>query len=165
MRKTVVWCVGNPILQDDGAGPELYRRLSGTPVAGLVAVDCGVTPENHVAPLAKLIREYAGEPLLLIVVDAADMGLPGGSIRRISPGDLADVPLGAHGIPLDLVLSPLLPDMELVIIGIQPARRGLGDSLSPEVADAVSRLASVIREGRWDEIEPCRPYQENCSPR
>ena len=55
--------------------------------------------------------------------------------------------------------------MELVIIGIQPARHGLGDSLSPEVANAVSRLASLIREGRWDEIEPCRPYQENCSPR
>ncbi len=165
MRKTVVWCVGNPILQDDGAGPELFRELSGTPVAGLVAVDCGVTPENHVAPLARLLREDAGDPPLLIVADAADMDLPGGSTRRLSPGDLADAPLGAHGIPLNLVLSPLLSDMELVMIGIQPARRGLGESLSPEVADAVSRLASVIREGRWHEIEAYRPYQENCSPR
>lgn len=158
-----MWCIGNPLLQDDGAGPALFHLLSESPAEGIEAVNCEATPENYAAPLERLVRESLGEePVLLIVADASDMGLPAGALRRLSVEDLSDVLFNAHGIPLSLILAPVLRDIELVVIGVQPAMRGLGESLSPEVSRSVALLARLLRDGRWGEIEP---YQENCSPR
>ena len=90
------------------------------------------------------------------------MGLPGGSVRRMRLDEFAGVAFGTHGIPLPLLLAPLLPELDVTVLGIQPARMGFGDSLSPEVSRAVETLVPLLLEGRWNEVEP---YQENCSPR
>ena len=156
MRKTVLWCVGNPLLRDDGVGPALYRLLSESPAEGIDAVDCAVTPENYAAPLLRLSE--GDEKPLLIVVDASDMGLQAGAIRRLAAEDLPDSLFNSHGVPLSMILAPLIGDIDLVVIGIQPAERGLGEGLSQAASRSVDLLARLLREGRWGEIEP---YQEN----
>lgn len=159
MRHTVLWCVGNPLLQDDGAGPALFTILEDAAPEQLRVVNCETTPENFISPLTRSIRD---ENVCLLIVDAAEMGLPGGSVRRMRLDEFAGVAFGTHGIPLPLLLAPLLPELDVAVLGIQPARRGFGDSLSPEVSRAVETLAPLLLEGRWNEVEP---YQENCSPR
>ena len=159
MRHTILWCVGNPLLQDDGAGPALFTILEGAAPEQLRVVNCETTPENYIAPLTQAIRN---DSVHLLIVDAAEMGLPGGAVRRMRLDEFAGVAFGTHGIPLPLLLAPLLPELEVTVLGIQPARRGFGDSLSPEVSLAVETLAPLLLEGRWDEVEA---YQENCSPR
>ena len=159
MRHTVLWCVGNPLLQDDGAGPALFTILEGTPSEQLCVVNCETTPENFIAPLTRSVRNGNVQ---LLIVDAAEMGLPGGAVRRMRLDEFAGVAFGTHGIPLPMLLAPLLPKLEVTVLGIQPARRGFGDSLSPEVSRAVETLAPLLLEERWDEVEP---YQENCSPK
>ena len=159
MRHTVLWCVGNPLLQDDGAGPALFTILEGVAPGQLRVVNCETTPENYIAPLTRAIRN---DSVHLLIVDAAEMGLPGGAVRRMRLDEFAGVAFGTHGIPLPMLLAPLLPELDVTVLGIQPARRGLGDSLSPEVSRAVETLAPLLREGRWEEVDP---YQENCSPR
>ena len=156
MNKTILWCIGSPILLDDGAGPALFSELEAFPAEGVVPVNCETTPENWIAPLSK------NPPLVLMVADAADMGLPGGSVRRMNLEDTGGVTFSSHGIPLSLLLEPFRDTMEIIVIGIQPARRGFGDRLSPEAADAVKRVAGVLRSGRTEELER---YQENLSPR
>ena len=156
MNKTILWCIGSPILLDDGAGPALFSELEAFPAEGVVPVNCETTPENQLAPLRK------NPPRVLIVADAADMGLPGGSVRRMNLEDTGGISFSSHGIPLSLLLEPFRDTMEIIVIGIQPARRGFGDRLSPEAADAVKRVAGVLRSGRTEELER---YQENLSPR
>lgn len=156
MENTTLWCVGNPLLSDDGAGPALFSQLAASPPEGLTVVDCGTTPENYLAPLRK------SPPALLIVADAAEMGLPPGSLRRMELGDAGGISFSSHGIPLSLLLEPLKNTMKIVVIGIQPEVRGFGDGLSSPVARAVSSVAEILREGRLEELPP---YQENRSPR
>ena len=156
MNQTILWCIGSPILLDDGAGPALFSELEAFPAEGVVPVNCETTPENWIAPLSK------NPPQVLMVADAADMGLPGGSIRRMSLEDTGGITFSSHGIPLSLLLEPLKKSVEIMIIGIQPERRGFGEGLSPEVSRAVQSVAQAIRKGRAGELER---YQENRSPR
>ena len=156
MNKTILWCIGSPILLDDGAGPALFSELEAFPAEGVVPVNCETTPENWIAPLSK------NPPQVLMVADAADMGLPGGSVRRMKLEDTGGITFSSHGIPLSLLLEPLKKSVEIMIIGIQPERRGFGEGLSPEVSRAVQSVAQAIREGRTGELER---YQENRSPR
>ena len=156
MNKTILWCIGSPILLDDGAGPALFAELEAFPAEGVTPVNCETTPENWTAPLRK------NPPLVLMVADAADMGLPGGSVRRMNLEDTGGITFSSHGIPLSVLLEPFKNSVEIRVIGIQPERRGFGEGLSPEVSRAVQSVAQAIREGRTGELER---YQENRSPR
>ena len=156
MNKTILWCIGSPILLDDGAGPALFSELEAFPAEGVVPVNCETTPENWIAPLSK------NPPQVLMVADAADMGLPGGSVRRMNLEDTGGITFSSHGIPLSVLLEPFKNSVEIRVIGIQPERRGFGEGLSPEVSRAVQSVAQAIREGRTGELER---YQENLSPR
>ncbi len=156
MTEIVLWCIGNPIMSDDGAGPALYAELSGKPACGVRAVNCESAPENHLGPLKK------NPPRRLVVVDAAEMGLSSGSVRRIGLAGSGDISFCSHGIPLPLLLEPLKDSTEIVVIGIQPAVRGIGEGLSAEVQGAVKAVAEALRRGEVDRIEL---YQENLSPR
>ena len=156
MNKTILWCIGSPILLDDGADPALFAELEAFPAEGVTPVNCETTPENWTAPLRK------NPPLVLMVADAADMGLPGGSVRRMNLEDTGGITFSSHGIPLSVLLEPFKNSVEIRVIGIQPERRGFGEGLSPEVSRAVQSVAQAIREGRTGELER---YQENLSPR
>jgi len=156
VNKTILWCIGSPILLDDGAGPALFSELEAFPAEGVVPVNCETTPENWIAPLSK------NPPQVLMVADAADMGLPGGSVRRMNLEDTGGITFSSHGIPLSVLLEPFKNSVEIRVIGIQPERRGFGEGLSPEVSRAVQSVAQAIREGRTGELER---YQENRSPR
>jgi len=156
VNKTILWCIGSPILLDDGAGPALFAELEAFPAEGVTPVNCETTPENWTAPLRK------NPPLVLMVADAADMGLPGGSVRRMNLEDTGGITFSSHGIPLSVLLEPFKNSVEIRVIGIQPERRGFGEGLSPEVSRAVQSVAQAIREGRTGELER---YQENLSPR
>jgi hydrogenase 3 maturation protease len=160
MKRTILWCIGNPLLQDDGAGPALFSLLERNPAENLPAVNCETTPENFLSPLGRSVQQCGEDdpPVLLLVADAADMGLPGGSIRRMKLSDSENLSFSSHGVPLSLLLAPLLSGLEVVLLGIQPASRGFGDSLSPEVAEAVASLADLLRNDRWNEL---LAYQEN----
>ena len=151
----VLWGVGNPLGGDDGVGVRLAEALGAAPPKGMKVVNCETVPENYLAPLRRHLPE------LLLVVDAADMGLSPGSVRRLRTQDLTAVSWGTHGTFLPQLLAPL--DLEVVFLGIQPLVRALGTALTPPVAAAASHLESLLRRGNWDLIPWL--YQEKRSPR
>ena len=73
MRRAVLG-VGNPLRRDDGVGVEVAAGVRGTDWEVLTA---GLSVENALG----IVRRLA--PDLLVVVDAAEMGLPPGSVRRL----------------------------------------------------------------------------------
>ena len=156
MKRIVIWCVGNPLMSDDGAGPALYSLLQGTLPPHIEGVNCETTPENWISPLKK------NPPSLLIIADGADMNLPYGALRRMTLPDRENLSFGTHGIPLSLLLAPLSGSFAVLAAAVQPKIRGVGTALSPEVEEGVSRLARILREERWMDLDP---YQENLSPR
>ena len=156
MKTKEIWCIGNPLLKDDGAGPALFALLHGTLPGDVALVDCGTVPENYLSRLKR------NPPSVLVIADTADMGLPGGSIRRMTLSQAGGVSFGTHGIPLSILLEPFLPFMDIIVIGIQPQTRGFGEGVSPRVHASLGLLADLLREGKWDSIDP---YQEKRSPR
>lgn len=144
--------VGNRLSRDDGVGPTVAKRLEGT--QGWHAIDCGTALEN-VSGIVSRER-----PDLLVIVDAAQMGLPAGSIRTL-PIEAKDRMLAStHGLPLGFVLERLGSAVEAVLlIGIQPEDLAFGEGLSTPVAAAVDELLDLLTNKRVDQVEPLKPLE------
>ncbi|MDR1979857.1 MAG: hydrogenase maturation protease [Synergistaceae bacterium] len=140
-----VWGVGNVLLGDDAVGCRVAELLAERGMPGVV--DCGTTPENHVATLR------GKPPLALLIVDAADMGLSPGECRRLSLGELDAAVESSHGLPLSLLLASFEGSVEIVALGIQPAALRMGAPLSDAAKEAACRVADLIARGEWEKIE------------
>ena len=142
-----IWCLGNVLLGDDAVGcrvAELLRK-NGKIISGVV--DCGTTPENHITTL----RE--NPPSALLIVDAADMGLNPGELRRLSLEELDATVTASHNVPLSLLLSPFAGVFEIAVLGIQPTGTQLGAALSEAAERAAGRVAELIERGDWKTVQ------------
>lgn len=139
----IVFTVGNSLMGDDGAGPLLAEKLEREPAAGWEAIDGGSAPEN----VMHAVR--AANPDRVLLVDAAEMGLPPGSVRRIDPGMVADrFLIDTHAIPLDFLIASLGETVgEVIFVGIQPARVAFFEDMTPAVAAAVDGLHRRLCDG------------------
>lgn len=136
--------VGNELLGDDGLGPYLARKFA---APGWLALDCGTAPENFTA----LVKRYRPERLVLI--DAAEMGLPPGEFRRLKLEQIDTMFISTHTIPLSQLVSYLKSYCgEVVLIGVQPKRLELGAGLSEEVLQGLERLIAILRAEAFEEI-------------
>ena len=157
-RTVLVLGVGNSMKGDDGVGPRVAGRLSAVREASagrlegdgpvrVAALDCGVTPENYTSVVRRL------RPALLLIVDAADMGLAAGECRIIPAERVGALGLSTHSMPLSLFMT-YVSDLasRIVLIGVQPRLMALGTPMSSEVAEAGDRLAALIAQGRWETL-------------
>ncbi|MBN1857608.1 hydrogenase 3 maturation endopeptidase HyCI [Candidatus Bipolaricaulota bacterium] len=146
--------IGNPLAGDDGvaARTAAYLRDSG---ADWRIVDAGLSPEN----VTGLIRRET--PDLLVVVDAARMGAPIGSVFRL-PTEFADrMLLSTHGLPLPFLIERLREAAgRIVLIGIEPKSTALGEAISEEAVCAAQRLAELLAADAVDRV----PRIENMDP-
>ncbi len=144
---TTVWGIGNPLLGDDGAGLEVIRLLQKERPAGFSLRSCELAPGNYLATLA---RE---RPARFILVDASDMGLAPGSLRRFPLSRIDSPAFTSHDLPLDKLLEAALPSgCDALVIAIQPQSAGFFIGLSEPAARAVAECARLIADGRADEI-------------
>jgi len=154
--KTLVLGIGNTLKGDDGIGAyvaeKINEHLKKAESAGgaedTAAINCGTVVENYTSA----IREY--EPDLLILVDAADMGLSPGAYRSIPPEKIGVMCLSTHNIPLSLLMSYVSEFChKIVLLGIQPAGMNFGTTLSADVRESGDLAASLIVEGRLNELK------------
>ncbi|HIJ07282.1 MAG: Hydrogenase maturation protease [Methanomicrobiales archaeon 53_19] len=160
--------VGNTLLSDDGVGCFIADRFDRFPsdnlssdsfssggwrafgwrAFGWRAFHGGTAPENFTAPIRRL------EPEILVIVDAADMGLPPGSIRIIPPDQIDDTSIGTHMLPLSHLIHYLSSDIpEILFIGIQPETIGPGEGLSSAAETAAEALINVLKKGDYASLE------------
>ena len=146
MKKQLVLTVGNGMMGDDGAGALLAQMLREAPVQDWEVLNGGAAPEN----ILHRVRELAPERVLL--VDAADMDLPPGSIYRIQEDRLDDPFLfTTHTLPLTFLIQSLrefVPQVEL--LGIQPEVVAFGFPMSPAIKQAVAQVYADLKAGKTD---------------
>ncbi len=131
--------VGNPLRRDDGVGVWVAERMRGT---GWEVIVAGLSVENALGT----VRRFA--PDLLVVVDAAELGLPPGSARRLRLEESARMLGSTHALPLPFLLSTVGDRVgKIVLIGIQPADRSLGEGLTPEVRAGAEGLVVRLLAG------------------
>jgi len=161
MSGTIILGIGNRLGGDDAAGtyvvdilnPALSALSAGRQRAKapsrteIMAIDTGTAPESYTS----LIRRR--RPDQLILVDAADMGLPPGTLRRIAPDKISTLSFSTHHMPLSTFVSYSKEFCRNVtLVGVQPGETGLGSHISRAVRKSVKELAEAILEGRIAEI-------------
>lgn len=148
---TVVLALGNLIRSDDAVGLVALRRLQADsrvpPGASLVE---GGTKGLELVP-------YVAGASRLLVLDAVDMGMPAGTILRLTGEELRSMRGGgsAHELALSDILAAVrimgTEPEEAVLLGVQPLTTELGTSLSFQVEEALSALveAALVELSRW----------------
>ena len=128
--------IGNPRHGDDALGPVFARAFRHPDWRGLNAA---TAPENFTSLVRRL------HPELLVLLDAADMGLPPGTLRRLDPEAIQSGDFGTHAGSIGH-LAGYLSDCagKIVILGIQPASTAPGARLSPPVRAALRALADAL---------------------
>jgi hydrogenase maturation protease len=147
--RTLVACLGNIFLSDDGFGVEVARRLARQPLPGGVRVtDYGIRGMHLAYDLAEGFDTT-------ILVDTAQRGDAPGTVYLIEPepqpgqGDAASMTLfNAHGMQPDLVLSlagSLGGDAgRVLVVGCEPATLEEGIGLSAPVTAAVDEAVQMV---------------------
>ncbi len=111
----------------------------------------GTMPENFTGGLREL------RPSHVVMVDAADMGLPAGSLGVIHPGQVRGQRFSTHAMPLSLVIEYVERDIgaRVVLVGVQPdpvAADAPEAPLSPAVVAGLRRLRTAFSRatrGMW----------------
>ena len=153
--KRMLLGVGNRLSRDDGVGPVLAERLDGS---AWIAIDCGTSLEN-VGGIVTRER-----PDLLVIADAARMGLAPGAVRRLERPAVDRMLASTHGLPLSFFLDRLESTAaETILLGIEPADLSFGVGLSAALDDAIEGLVRRLAEdGRA--IESIELLEANESP-
>jgi hydrogenase 3 maturation protease len=138
--------IGNRYLGDDGAGVWIASSFHHP---GWRVIDCSTAPENFTSVVR---REH---PKLLVLVDAADMGISPGDFRTIRQDQVRDVSIGTHQMPLSLLMEYLADAADTILfVGIQPHRVREGEGLSEPVERGALRLIALLTEDRLQDLIP-----------
>lgn len=138
--------IGNTLRSDDAAGILAARRLMASRVLrdleSVTVMDAGHAPENSTAEL----RRFAPEIVLLI--DAADMDEPPGTIRLVEMDEIEGLSASTHSLPLSMLARYLNWELkcEVILLGIQPASIEVGETVSDAVLHAVDLVASAVQD-------------------
>ncbi len=143
-RRLVVLGIGNELMGDDGAGA-LASKLLGkyefrNSNCEITVYKAGTTPENFTGPIGRL------KPDLVLMLDAADMGLGAGQVAFLDPSSMGSMMHTTHNMPLSFLAGYIerTAGCRVAALGIQAANINLGAPMSPEVSAACRQVAEAI---------------------
>ncbi len=145
MKNTIlVLGIGNILLNDEGAGIHVVKRLEQEGFKGADLMDGG-TGGFH---LLGFIQSYK----YVIIIDASLDQYPAGHVRVLHPKYAKDFPnqLSAHEIGLKDLLDAAfllgnLPDIHLVAVSVKDFQE-MGIGLTPEVEQAMPVALEKVKE-------------------
>jgi coenzyme F420 hydrogenase subunit delta len=148
---TLILGCGNPLMGDDGFGPELVSYLAANVSMpdGVLALDTGMGVTRILLDLAIAPRK----PRRLVVADAMRLGKPPGTVSLTSLDAFEVRPVrafSAHQEPTSSLLRELgeLGGIEVLLLTVEPERmpEEVSPGLSAAVGDAIVRACDLLRE-------------------
>lgn len=138
--KTLIVGIGNTLKGDDGAGPLVCERLAGKICAEVI--DAGTVPENYIQTITKKA------PQNLLIIDATDFGASPGTIKLFRPEQISSFAFSTHALSPHLFIDMITRQIqvEVYLLGIQPAQTQLGQSISNQVTEAIQQLTQTFTE-------------------
>jgi hydrogenase 3 maturation protease len=142
--RVAVLGVGNELRGDDGAGIIVVRALQSlvSSHSRLLVIDTGPIPENFTGQLRRF------KPDLVLIVDAAQLGKPAGTVRCVGWQSTSGFSASTHSLPIHVLAGYLNAELgcEVLLLGIQPAHIGTGARLSVTVEQTVERLVIALTD-------------------
>lgn len=141
--RVAIMGIGSEVRGDDAAGVMVARELQSGQAHGLplLIIEAGAAPENFTGQLRRF------EPDLVLLIDAAQLNEPIGTVRWIDWRDTTGLSASTHTLPLHILAEYLVNELEceVALIGLQPCDTSIAASLSPDVQRAVDELARDLR--------------------
>ncbi len=147
MTKTLILGVGNLLLTDDGVGVHAIQKLEAEykipeEVQVVDGGTCGLD-----------LLQFMDDIDHLVIVDAAQLGKPAGSIARME-GDQVPAYLALKTSPHEIGLPELMFTAQLidiypqrvVVLGIQPESIETAVGLTPPVAARLDELVELLAQ-------------------
>ncbi len=115
-RRVAVVGIGDEDSPVDRLGMVAARELARSAIPGIQVFFAGTVPESMTGPL----REFHPDHVLLL--DAADMGNPPGTVAVIDPELISAGHVSTHALPLSAVMAFIGEDTgaKVTLVGIQP---------------------------------------------
>lgn len=137
--KTVIVGIGNILKGDDGVGSLVCQQLQHAKVCAEL-IDAGTVPENYIQPIIKKA------PQNLLIIDAIDFGASPGTMSIFKPEQLNSFVFSTHTLSPHLFVDVIRReiDVDVYIVGIQPAQIQLGQTISTQVSKAVQSLIDSL---------------------
>ena len=126
--------VGNVLKGDDGAGVFLTSLIEPTQHIQTLVVETGI--ENYIGKINSMAPDIA------VIVDAAHLQCPPGTVRLFDPDASVDTTTHTHNIALRNLAK--LFNMPCMVLGIQPVTLQLGQEISPVIRRVCRALAEKI---------------------
>jgi len=138
--KTIILGIGNTLKSDDAVGPVICQQIAGKVSADVI--DAGTVPENYIN---KIIRK---KPQNMIVIDAVDFGGEPGAIKIFKSDQLSNIALSTHCLSPAMFIGMICSQISVnvLVIGIQPARTEFGRGFTVEVSQTAAELAMIIKK-------------------
>ncbi|MCC6012762.1 MAG: hydrogenase maturation peptidase HycI [Candidatus Verstraetearchaeota archaeon] len=140
-KKLLFVGIGNKLRKDDGAGSIIISRLKRRGIKSVI--DCEIMPENFIGKIKRI------NPTHIIFFDAIDMGEKPGTYRVISENELCERFISTHRLPIKIlfkILKEEIPNVKILLIGIQPKNIEFGKGLSKSVNKGINSLIEEIIE-------------------
>jgi hydrogenase 3 maturation protease len=135
--------IGSELYGDDAAGILVVRQLRAALGAqpDILVIETGSVPENFTAPLRRF------QPDLVVMIDAAQMGEPPGTVRWIEWADVEGFSASTHHLPPTAMASYLKSELgcQMVLLGIQVGDIGFDRPLTDAVRMAVDEVGEEFR--------------------
>jgi hydrogenase 3 maturation protease len=145
--------VGRPMGQAQGKAPGQARGLP------LHIIEAGAAPEAFTSQLRRF------DPDLVLMIDAAQMDQPPGTIRLIEWQDTIGLSASTHTLPLNVIAQYLVAELrcDVAVIGIQLYANAFDTPLSPAVRRAVDEVVQgLMQEARCRMQESCFLHPASC---
>ncbi len=155
-RRIAILGIGNDLRSDDGVGLYIVSRLEADRSFVMIE-NVGSVPEAFARPIA----EFGSERIILI--DAADMGLPPGSVRLVTKEHISGVALTTHALPLSFLMLYLEQEThgQTILIGIQPENIAFGEGLTTAVVNSAEKIIIMLNRILQRHVEALTHVQDD----
>ncbi|MPM60796.1 Hydrogenase 3 maturation protease [bioreactor metagenome] len=135
--------IGNELNGDDAAGILVAQKLwAGAEIpANCLSIVAGSLPENASGPL----RRFG--PDLVIFVDAADSGLPSGTVSWLAEDQIGGFSASSHTLPLTVLGGFLRNELgcHIEYLGIQPQSIEYLEGVSETMIQSIDRIVQELQ--------------------
>ena len=142
-KRVVIMGIGNILRGDDAAGSIIAQKIASKSLPkNVLVIDCGSAPENY---LGKIINF---NPSHILIIDTMIANNKPGDIRIVEEFQIADIlSFSTHKPSLHMLIKYFrgsIGEVKILILGIQPKNLALGEKISKEVKNAISRISSIL---------------------
>jgi hydrogenase maturation protease len=140
--RTLILGIGNLLLCDEGVGVHVARTLQREQLPeNIITLEAGTAFLDALPEIEKADR--------IIIVDAMKAGHAPGTIYRVPFEDCVkpEYIASLHGLDLSRImfLAGRTSPIEIIVIGLEPARIDWGTELSPEIQEMIPAVIEAIK--------------------